>query len=380
MSSMIDPTTSTSNALPSTTAPTTLILPDGYTPYIAYAAGDVPYAVQTTAGPTIASAGGFILYLPANVTKNANVSSLIQNVNSGTAPDGLNAWHSATTIADLASLSADEEILIPVGRRLGERVTVANLKSSLNINSDDLQTTSGPSQTGQPPVSTTASNAGATTSSPKCGINSTTNTTEQAKFNGAVAGGTIGGFVLGALACCTILLCCLKRRNAPSRKPYGGRSGSNDIRAIVTSEKTPRTIESSMSATGWQKHLPPEEGDRKIENTFQNLYHLIQMHIDGYYGDKAAGLSNEEATASLKLISEDGIHDETADSGILLQAILTRWIIHRISLRSSSTESLLPYEYTRIPETCNWNMERSGQRGLEPSDTRKGTNIPTYSH
>lgn len=368
---------------------TTLFFPSTYTPYIGNAA-DTPTPVIAAGGSTVPPKGGFILYLSRafpglSEPTTINVDALQQPLNKGSLPTSLKVWQgypaAFTTVQGTeAILSVGETILVPVSRPLSTEVRLSSLTESFDRSASQ---STAPSQAGLTQTATgTSTNSASITNNdstsattPHMSQTPTGQGISQTTFNGAVAGGTIAGVLFGALVCALVAFCCFRRRRSSARTPRADHFGSSGSEDIGTNEKAPRAIASSMSATGWQKHLPQEEGDRKIGNAFQTLYHLIQMHVDGYYGDKASGVSIEEATASLKGISEDGIHNEvssSSDTGPLLQAILTRWIIHRISLRSSAEDSLLPSEYTRVPETCNWNMERGGHSRTNSSETRQG--------
>lgn len=130
----------------------------------------------------------------------------------------------------------------------------------------------------------------------------------------------------------------------------------------------------ATTVTGWQKHLPQEKDDGTITKAVKTIFDQIQMHVEGFYNSKPRKLSGSAASA-LDRVSPDGLSrklSKAPDSLPILEGILIRWIVHRISLRSDAGESFLPSEYTKIPEQNNWHMESEEGYGRQTEEPKKG--------
>jgi hypothetical protein len=126
--------------------------------------------------------------------------------------------------------------------------------------------------------------------------------------------------------------------------------------------------------TGWQKHLPQEKDDRTIVDAVKTIFDQVQLHVEGFYCNKPGKLTSSTA-AALDRVSPEGFArrlSETPNSILILEGILVRWIVHRISLRSDAGDSFLPFEYTKIPEQNGKHMESNGNGSGQAESCKKG--------
>jgi hypothetical protein len=193
---------------------------------------------------------------------------------------------------------------------------------------------------------------------------------------GRAVGGSIGGLLVG-IAIALIALACLKRRKSHSSEQHPRRSrssdGDADTRGCPLGKET-QAFATATTVTGWQKHLPQEKDDGTITRAVKTIFDQIQMHVEGFYNSKPCKLSGSAASA-LERVSPDGLSrklSKAPSSLPILEGILIRWIVHRISLRSDAGESFLPSEYTKIPEQNNWHMESEEGYGRQTEGPKKG--------
>ena len=388
--------------------------------------------VQSMATQLIATrTEGFVLYLTQSVSNELaavsaavtfDIASLTKAFNGEEPPPEslgpvfVNGLTVSTGESPLVTVSAPAVVTVPISYLQKATITLGDLSSSLNAEFTRLVKQAAPSSSTSSPdavagapeaqaTSTFSASSAKSSSTESFSANSSTevsfaspsstivsstpvvsgtgdpasNSTgngdvSQDTFNGAVAGGVVGGLFVGATLCFLIVMCCFKNRRSASRTSRKSELDELAKTPSPTQEKDPRTLERRMSVIGWQKHLPQEKSSRKIHDDFQNLFEHIQMHVDGYYGN-VADRSPTEATAALEAVSEDGIHAHAVHARSVLpflKAILTRWVVHRLSLRSSAEESLLPPEYTRTPDMSRWHMERDEQGQATTVVARRG--------
>lgn len=112
------------------------------------------------------------------------------------------------------------------------------------------------------------------------------------------------------------------------------------------------------------------------------LFEQVQTYVEEFDETKSARPS-ETAVRQLEVLASDSIPRalfRTADAVLILQAVLTRWIIHRISGRSTAEESILPPEVTAIPQKNQWHMEcNQGEPSTSAEDKRGMSIIQTYA-
>jgi hypothetical protein len=126
--------------------------------------------------------------------------------------------------------------------------------------------------------------------------------------------------------------------------------------------------------TGWQKHLPQDKDDGTVTKAVKTIFDQIHMHVEGFYNSKPRKVT-DSAVAALERVSPDGLSrklSKAPDSLPILEGILIRWIVHRISLRSDVGDSLLPSEYTKIPKQNNWHMESEEGNVGQIGEPKKG--------
>jgi hypothetical protein len=198
-------------------------------------------------------------------------------------------------------------------------------------------------------------------------------TKTRSELNAAAAGGVVGGFFAGAFIC-ALLIWLLRRHKRQKRAVprYSRHDESTPGHVPETKERHDLAI--PMSVTGWQKHLPQEKDDGTIARTVKTVFDQVQVHMEGFYKPKSDKLT-EEAMAAIKRISPPDLARKLGrapDSVSLLEAILVRWIVQRMSLRSVAAESFLPVEYTKIPEQNGWHMENDENGNVHAAEGRKG--------
>lgn len=204
---------------------------------------------------------------------------------------------------------------------------------------------------------------------------------------GAAVGGSVGGLLVG-ITIALIALACLRRRRSHGSGKHTHRSkssdGDTDTRGYPMSKEM-QALATTTTVTGWQKHLPQEKDDVTISKAVKTIFDQIQMHMEGFYNSKPRKLTGS-AAAALERVSPDGLSrklSKAPDCLLILEGILIRWIVHRISLRSDAGESFLPFEYTKIPEQNNWHMESEEGHGGQTEEPKKGqsslANIPLHN-
>jgi hypothetical protein len=139
-------------------------------------------------------------------------------------------------------------------------------------------------------------------------------------------------------------------------------------------------VEAPTAVTGWQKHLPQEKDDRAICEAVKTVFDQIQVHTEGFYNSKPGKLIS--SAADLGRISPDRFSkklSKASNSLPILEGILIRWIVQRISLRADVEDSFLPFEYTNIPKQNGWHMESDEQSSNHVVESRKGQRCLTRS-
>lgn len=200
--------------------------------------------------------------------------------------------------------------------------------------------------------------------------------TSKGTATGAAIGGSIGGLVVG-IAIALIAAACLRRRRSHGSGKHPHRStssdGDTDTRGYPMSKEM-QSFAPTTTVTGWQKHLPQDKDDGTITKAVKTIFDQIHMHVEGFYNSKSRKVT-DSAVAALERVSPDGLSrklSKAPDSLPILEGILIRWIVHRISLRSDVGESLLPSEYTKIPKQNNWHMESEAGHSGQIEEVKKG--------
>lgn len=201
--------------------------------------------------------------------------------------------------------------------------------------------------------------------------------TSSPNFWGRLAGGVIGGVLLGMMICFLTWFCCRRR---PKNKSSIHHNDSPTAAEPHYSSKHATFAKESQFAVvpkgvvDWQKHLPQEKDDAAIVRSIETIYDQVQIHIEGFYRAKAGKLTSQDI-ALLGRYCSDSFSDDLRDlpSALpLLEAIFIRWIVHRISLRSSTRQSFLPSEYTKVPKQNGWHMETDDNDQGHAAESAKG--------
>jgi hypothetical protein len=196
---------------------------------------------------------------------------------------------------------------------------------------------------------------------------------------GAAIGGSVGGLIVG-IAAALIAFACLRRRGSHGKQAHRSRAGDEtiDTRELSMSKEM-QLLEAPAAITGWQKHLPQEKDDRTITEAVKTIFDQVRIHMEGFYSSKPGKLTSLAASA-LEHVSPGGLPrklSEAPNSLPILESILIRWIVHRISLRVNAEESFLPFEYTNIPKRNEWHMENDEQGSNRVEGSRKGQRCVT---
>lgn len=214
---------------------------------------------------------------------------------------------------------------------------------------------------------------------------------------GALAGAVVGGFLLGLLVYGIFARLKSHRRrrqvaSAPTRIedprkrsiPDGGQSDTasrgleKDLgyKGFETSTTLARAVSAGgHDLMGWQKHLPQDKDDGTMTKVFSTLFGQVQMHVECYYQARPTRYTRDKDSrlAALATTETDLIQRSMHDSAMaLLQAILSRWIVHRISLHCDTEQSLLPQDYLQIPKDLGWSMERTEGENRRPVEKGRG--------
>ncbi|KAK1820540.1 hypothetical protein LTR12_004988 [Friedmanniomyces endolithicus] len=395
-----------------------------------------PAIASLTAGTqgTYTLAENFTLYLPfTNTTPGlVNVSSLVGRLDPQTTAitsvpvySAVNGIFDSTSITtSLVSMSAGVVIWVPVTSKLSPQVDVRSLTPSLSAPAPASSNASpGPQSADSSQASSTGAStlaqsvasgdtSGTTTSTSQTstsnsnlntpvGSNSTTETSPTAStptssqnlaststpaigatvpettFIGAVAGGVIGGLIIGVLIGALIWGLCFRGRPGPMAATTPSTRDPRDrkpLPTVVAKEKGAREVEGAAVATTWRKHLPQEKDDHAIIREFQSMFVQIQLHVEGFYGPEVGKVSKRTVEPIERLAPGQlpGLLLHTKDALPILEAILARWIVQRISLRSDAKESLLPIEFASIPEQNKWHMETDGRENGLAAESRNG--------
>lgn len=323
----------------------------------------------------------FTLYLLATVpsgisTGSLDVSSLIQALNTGPNPQAStdfppfywNGGGPGPAETQIVPIAAGQVMTVPIVSVLNTDVHINSLTERLSealraqYHAVTPSIVNDASQRPTTPVPATAASSPANdTSTTIAGASGAgiTGGGNASNLGGAVAGGTIGGIVFGALIALAIAWCCLRKRRAP------GDSSSADepvvgLTVASAGEKISQPSGDRMATGDWRNHLPQDKDDRTVRNAVQSLFQHIEMHVEGFYGDLESRVPTEQALVGLANVSSDGFLEEIpkdAHFAHVLEGVVARCVVHRISLRTAAADSFLPPEYIILPQFRGWHME-----------------------
>ncbi len=252
--------------------------------------------------------------------------------------------------------------------------------------SSNVQPVPGPSSASGP---TPTSDAGGQTSTTKTSSSTTTTSTpppanptsaSSSGSNGDVSSAALGGGIIGALVVGLLLgglIAWFFRRKksssrAPARASLRDSSDESGLVRNIPNEKRPLVVASDM--TGWQKHLPRDKDDGTISKAFKSIFEQTQVHIEGFYDGEGSEITQNDIVR-LETVSSDGLAVmflQAHDAVPILQALLIRWIIHRISGKSSVQDSLLRPEYAVVAVNNGWHMEADGRVNGASAEQQNG--------
>ena len=337
---------------------------------------------------------GFALYVPfsTNTRTGVNASVLVEAL--GTLYPlprrslpifGFNPASPTTTLLSrsVTPVNSQDTLYIPVTGNLSATVPLNSLTLALSsahatVSSIAASSTSSSSTAGSASSPTRASGASSTSSTRTAQSKETTPTgVSKGISTGALAGGVVGAFIVGLL-CAFIAFWCIRRRSSrrPSTQARSDGSSQGTLLARDTSsQEKPHPAVVASDLTGWRKHLPQEKDDRTITRAFQLLFEHVQLHVEGFYETKPGPVSPESIETLRNLSSDDfpRLLTQTKDVIPLLEGILVRWLVHRISGLSSAEESLLPLELAKIPEKNKWHMENDVEGNGLIAENKRGT-------
>ncbi|TKA36448.1 hypothetical protein B0A54_12462 [Friedmanniomyces endolithicus] len=325
--------------------------------------------------PSVNVSAGVVIWVPvtSSLATLVDVRTLISSLSasppaSPNTPPGPSSAASSQVAGTGASTSAQS---VASGDTSGTTTST----SQTSISSSNLNTPVGSNSATE--TSPTASNPTssqnlASPSTPAIGA-----TVAETTFIGAVAGGVIGGLIIGVLIGALIWGLCFRGRPGPMAATTPSTRDSRDRKSlptVVAKEKGAREVEGAAVATTWRKHLPQEKDDHAIIREFQSMFVQIQLHVEGFYGPEVGKVSKRTVEPIERLAPGQlpGLLLHTKDALPILEAILARWIVQRISLRSDAKYSLLPIEFAGIPEQNKWHMETDGRENGLAAESRNG--------
>ncbi len=318
--------------------------------------------------------GGFGLYLPFSTTGVVNASRVIQSLSPDDTPIPAASVYSALVSNGTAgstvsvssygavTLNSRQVLYIPVVKHLPTVVRAESFITSLDhvLHVSTPTPFSGrPISSSQPGKSTDTATTTSTTGQQSPSPSHKGQKHSNGVSSGALAGGIIGGFLLGLILCGLAAFCLQRRRS--NRAPIN--STPVDREEIFAGrhvrEKQAPTAE-VVDISGWQKHLPDPENDGPLGKSIKSIFDLIQVHVEGFYEPKSARVSSTDIE-QVQAIVPDTLPSQLLQSNLsntVLEAVLVRWVVHRISGRSSTSDSLLPSEFTTIAAMNRWHMEK----------------------
>ncbi|KAK0941881.1 hypothetical protein LTR29_006607 [Friedmanniomyces endolithicus] len=325
--------------------------------------------------PSVNVSAGVVIWVPvtSSLATLVDVRTLISSLSasppaSPNTPPGPSSAASSQVAGTGASTSAQS---VASGDTSGTTTST----SHTSISSSNLNTPVGSNsatETSPNASNPTSSQNLASPSTPAIGA-----TVAETTLIGAVAGGVIGGLIIGVLIGALIWGLCFRGRPGPMVATTPSTRDSRDRKSlptVVAKEKGAREVEGAAVATTWRKHLPQEKDDHAIIRDFQSMFVQIQLHVEGFYGPEVGKVSKRTVEPIERLAPGQlpGLLLHTKDAVPILEAILARWIVQRISLRSDAKESLLPIEFASIPEQNKWHMETDGRENGLAAESRNG--------
>ncbi|KAK1066437.1 hypothetical protein LTR74_007159 [Friedmanniomyces endolithicus] len=340
-----------------------------------YSAIDGSFDSTPIKTPSVNVSAGVVIWVPvtSSLATLVDVRTLISSLStsqpaSPNTPPGRSSAVSSQVVSTGASTSAQS---VASGDTSGTTTST----SQTSISSSNLNTpvgSNGATETNPTASTPTSSQNLASTSTPAIGA-----TVPETTFKGAVAGGVIGGLIIGVLIGALIWGLCFRGRPGPMAATTPSTRDPRDrkpLPTVVAKEKGAREVEGAAVATTWRKHLPQEKDDHAIIREFKSMFVQIQLHVEGFYGPEVGKVSKRTVEPIERLAPGHlpGLLLHTKDAVPILEAILTRWIVQRISLRSGAKDSLLPIEFAGIPEQNKWHMESDGQENGLAAESRNG--------
>lgn len=189
-------------------------------------------------------------------------------------------------------------------------------------------------------------------------------------------GGSFGVLLVGIAGTLLVLWClqCRRNRTFARRASQVTRNDGAVTHGPSSTSKKMHVLHVPANIDGWQKHLPQEKDEGTISRTIKAVFDQVQMYIEDYYNDKPGNM-DQSTIAVLGRVSTAELTNmliKSSKGTSTLEAILVRWIVHQVSLRSDAGDSFLPFEYTRIPEQNGWHMESDDDDNGHVRESKKG--------
>jgi hypothetical protein len=190
-------------------------------------------------------------------------------------------------------------------------------------------------------------------------------------------GGTIVGVFLLALLTGLLLGLLFKRKKSTQSREQGHFKPVDDTAVISSAafgrKGTPEMTETRFVAD-WQKHAKQGEAEGTIKQKVSSLFELVEVHVAEFYGAAQASLTTKPFDSLQVLAPNDfaKMSAKSIETPALLKGMLNRCIVHKISLQSDPAQSLLPLEYTQLPEKIKWSMEQDGEDIGHSAELRPG--------
>lgn len=359
-------------------------LPSNNTVLTAYKTNVEPVPVSTAD----VAGDGFILYVPVVIPSLMTVPNfgfVAGRVNDPkfSTPNNLSVWHgpidnltgvATPTAQSIVTTLESKTYYFPVGSSIPAGTVSAAayinpIAAALSLpgalatvaNNAARTTATNTPQKGRP--SGTANGTANGTETPDSSPSAKTSSRVGAS---ALAGGVVGAFLVGAALALIVgwlVLRPVRRSNREHTAVYSRSASSEDPSQCGVENVDSSGPSKTMGVTAWEKHLPQEKDDKTIQQAAKTVFQQVEIHVESYFRSKPGALL-ERSIKSLEEVSRDDVPQLLSNSkkaGPIFESILVRWIIHRISLRSTPEESLLPEVFTKIAESNNWHMETDGE-------------------
>jgi hypothetical protein len=211
---------------------------------------------------------------------------------------------------------------------------------------------------------------------PQTLTNPSSNPSPDGTSPGLIAGIAVAAAVGGALFAflLTFFLMRSRSRKRSNRYRYGEkRENAKGIDITVT--ELPEGA--SPAAYRWEKYLPQSEDDSSLRLKVKTLLHQIELHVETFYMIPSSPVKINQ-DLQLQLLKIDSPHlpqpltsmlPHIQDQTLLIKHCLAHMIVSKISDGGDNTGSLLPPDFTSLPQAIHMAKRHSKKPG-------KSTSVP----